>query len=399
MDLIKLIMEQLTPQLIGRIASALGLDRASTEKAISAVVPTLLSALVGLVSKPGGASRLATMLQQQDSDQLERATSMVGGSDQQALIDHGTGSLASLLGNDALGSLTGALGRFAGTGEGQAKSLLGIAAPLVMGVLRRQQRQSGLDAAGLANLLSSQKDSIAGALPSGLTSLLSGTGLLEGVSDRLRDTGAAATQAAAARVQSAARGVPQAAAQRASAAGGSSMRWAWIVAAIVVLAGLAYYFVGGKRGQEMAEQATQSATQATQQATEAASQAAQKTTEAALQATQSMASLTVGDVDLGQRATSFFDDAKETLEGVTDAASAEAAKPKLQEIAGNLDQITELAGQLPADGKKALTDMVNSAMPGLRDLVDKVVAMPGVGEVLRTTLEPIKTKLEALATA
>ena len=80
MDLIKLIMEQLSPQLIGQIASALGLDRASTEKAISAVVPTLLSALVGLVSKSGGASRLATMLQQQDPDQLERATSMVGGS-------------------------------------------------------------------------------------------------------------------------------------------------------------------------------------------------------------------------------------------------------------------------------------------------------------------------------
>jgi chemotaxis protein histidine kinase CheA len=480
MDLIRLIMEQLSPQLIGRIASALGLDRASTEKAISAVVPTLLSALVGLVSKSGGASRLATMLQQQDPDQVERVTSMIGRSDQQELIDHGTGSLASLLGNDALGSLTGALARFAGTGEDQAKSLLGMAAPLVMGVLGRQQRTAALDAAGLANLLTSQKDSIASALPSGLASLLSGTGLLEGVSDRLRDTGAAATQAtqaAAARAQSAARGVPSAAAQRASAAGGSSMRWAWIVAAIVVLAGLAYYFVGGKRGPEMAEQATQSAPQATQQATEAAPQATQKTTEAAPQATQqatepapqaaqktteaapqatqqatepapqaaqktteaapqaaqqatgaaapqaaqqatgaasqatqqatgatsqatpSMASLTVGDVDLGQRINTVFDDTKKTLEGVTDAASAEAAKPKLQEIAGNLDQITELAGQLPADGKQALTGMVNNGMPAIRELIDKVMAMPGVGEVLKTTLEPIKTKLEGLATA
>jgi chemotaxis protein histidine kinase CheA len=469
MDLIRLIMEQLSPQLIGRIASALGLDRASTEKAISAVVPTLLSALVGLVSKSGGASRLATMLQQQDPDQVERVTSMIGSSDQQELIDHGTGSLASLLGNDALGSLTGALARFAGTGEDQAKSLLGMAAPLVMGVLGRQQRTAALDAAGLANLLTSQKDSIASALPSGLASLLSGTGLLEGVSDRLRDTGAAATQAtqaAAARAQSAARGVPSAAAQRASAAGGSSMRWAWIVAAIVVLAGLAYYFVGGKRGPEMAEQATQSAPQATQQATEAAPQATQKTTEAApqatqqatepapqaaqktteaapqatqqatepapqaaqktteaappqaaqqatgaasqatqqatgatSQATQSMASLTVGDVDLGQRINTVFDDTKKTLEGVTDAASAEAAKPKLQEIAGNLDQITELAGQLPADGKQALTGMVNNGMPAIRELIDKVMAMPGVGEVLKTTLEPIKTKLEGLATA
>ncbi len=188
------------------------------------------------------------------------------------------------------------------------------------------------------------------------------------------------------------------------------MRWAWIVAAIVVLAGLAYYFVGGKRGQEVAEQATGSATQATQQATEAApqatqqatgaaSQATQQATGAASQATQSMASLTVGDVNLGERVTAFFDNAKKTLEGVTDAASAEAAKPKLQEMATNLDQISDLAGQLPADGKQALTGMVNSALPAIRELIDKVMAMPGVGDVLKTTLEPIKTKLEGLATA
>ena len=194
------------------------------------------------------------------------------------------------------------------------------------------------------------------------------------------------------------------------------------------MAALAYYFVGGKRGQEMAEQATEPATQTTQQATEAAPQPTQPTqqateaapqptqptqqateaapqptqptaAEAAPQPTQSMASLTVGDVDLGQRLTSFFDDAKKTLGGVTDAASAEAAKPKLQEMATNLDQVSELAGQLPADGKQALTGMVNSALPAIRELIDKVMAMPGVGEVLKTTLEPIKTKLEGLATA
>ncbi len=412
MNLIKLIMEQLSPQLIGRIASALGLDRGSTEKAISAAVPALLAGLVGLVSKPDGASRLASMLGQQEPDQVERAASMIGSNDQQALVDHGTGSLASLLGNDALGSLTGALGRFAGAGEGQAKSLLGIAAPLVMGVLGRQQRDAGLDATGLANLLTSQKDAIAAALPSGLANMLGGTGLLEGVSDRLRDTGAAtarATEATATQLRSAARSVPPAA-PRASAAGGSSMRWAWIVAAIVIVAGLAYYFIGGKRGQEMAEQATGSATPATQEATGAtsqatqeaakpATQATQQATESATQATPSMASLTVGDVDLGKRITAFFDDTKKTLEGVTDAASAEAARPKLQEIGTNLDQIKELAGQLPAEGKQALTGMVDSSMPTIRQLIDKVMALPGVGEVLKATLEPIKTKLESLATA
>jgi hypothetical protein len=433
MDLIRLIMERLSPQLIGQIASALGLDRAATEKAISAAVPALLSALVGLVSKPDGATRLATTLQQQDPDQVERAASTVGSGDQQAVIDQGTNSLASLFGNDALGSLTSALGRFAGTGEGQAKSLLGLVAPLVLGVLGRQQKTSGLDATGLADLLTSQKDAIAGALPSGLANLLSGTGLLQGISDRLRDTGATAaraTGASAASLQNAARSVPPAA-QRASASGGSSMRWAWVAAAIVVVAALAYYYVGGKRSQEMAERATGSATQPTEQATGAASKAAQQTTETAKETTQqtteaakeatqqatgaasqatrqateaasqaatSVANLTVGNVNLSDRITTFFDDAKKTLEGVTDAKSAEAARPKLQELAANLDQISGLAGQLPADGKQAFTGMVNKVVPTLRPLIDKVLAMPGVGEVLQATLEPIKTKLQAMAT-
>jgi hypothetical protein len=39
MDLVRLIMDQLSPQLIGRIASALGLDSASTQKGIAAAVP------------------------------------------------------------------------------------------------------------------------------------------------------------------------------------------------------------------------------------------------------------------------------------------------------------------------------------------------------------------------
>ncbi len=50
-----------------------------------------------------------------------------------------------------------------------------------MGVLGQQQRASGLDASGLAELLQSQKDNIARALPSGFAKYLSGTGILDRV--------------------------------------------------------------------------------------------------------------------------------------------------------------------------------------------------------------------------
>ena len=44
-NLVSLIMQFLTPDMIGRIASALGLDRNNTQTAIGAAVPGLLAAL------------------------------------------------------------------------------------------------------------------------------------------------------------------------------------------------------------------------------------------------------------------------------------------------------------------------------------------------------------------
>jgi hypothetical protein len=44
-NLVSLIMQFLTPDMIGRIASALGLDRNNTQTAIGAAVPGLLAGL------------------------------------------------------------------------------------------------------------------------------------------------------------------------------------------------------------------------------------------------------------------------------------------------------------------------------------------------------------------
>ena len=58
---------------------------------------------------------------------------------------------------------------------------MGILGPLLMGVLGQQSRASGLNASGLAQLIGSQKDNIARALPASFASYLSGTGILDAV--------------------------------------------------------------------------------------------------------------------------------------------------------------------------------------------------------------------------
>ena len=50
-NLVSLVMQFLTPDMIGRIASALGLDRNNTQTAIGAAVPGLLAALSGVAAQ------------------------------------------------------------------------------------------------------------------------------------------------------------------------------------------------------------------------------------------------------------------------------------------------------------------------------------------------------------
>ena len=59
----------------------------------------------------------------------------------------------------------------------------------------------------------------------------------------------------------------------------------------------------------------------------------------------------VGDVDVGQQVTGGFETTTTALNGVTDAASAQAALPKLNELDDSLAKLGGLADQLPAQGK------------------------------------------------
>ena len=160
-DLVSNITQVLSSNLIARIASSLGLDKTVAEKALQAGVPGLLAALTSIVSKPAGAAALNGAIAQQQPGVLSSLASMIGGSAQKSLIDTGTSTLTSLLGGTTTSALTNAIGQYAGIGDAGSKSLMGLLGPVVMGVLGQQQRASGLDATGLANLLASQKDNIA----------------------------------------------------------------------------------------------------------------------------------------------------------------------------------------------------------------------------------------------
>jgi sporulation protein YlmC with PRC-barrel domain len=169
-NLISAISRFLTPELIGKLSSATGIDPTSAQKATEASVPAILGALMNLAGQPGGARQIADTVSAQSPGFLGSLANSMGGLGQ--IADKGSNSLMSLIGGNMLNSIVSSVGRFAGIGEGPAQTMVGLMGPIVMGALGRQQRAEGLDASGLGRLLAAQKDNIAAAIPSGLSSLL-----------------------------------------------------------------------------------------------------------------------------------------------------------------------------------------------------------------------------------
>jgi hypothetical protein len=379
-NLISVVMQCLTPDMIAKIASALGLDRNVAQKAISGAIPALLASFADVASTPNGAHQLTSTLTQQ-SGSLESLKNLIGGSGQNSLAETGSSMLSGLFGGGTLDTMAQTIGKFAGIGEGTSKSMLGMLGPVVLGALGQQQRSTGLDASGLVSLLTSQKDQIAAAIPSGLAGQLSAAGLIDGATGGLR-SGAAAASAAGGRVAEASERTVYQAGQAASAAARSTAvsQWPYWLVAAVVLGGLAWFALGRSGEDTVAELSPPSTTRT---ATGTVGLAP--------------ADLTVGGMNLANQINSSVGSIRTVLPGITDAASAEAALPKLKEATAQLNEVSSRATQLSPEGKSTLVKLIVVATPTINQMCDKVLATPGAGDVAKPAIDELRGKLNALA--
>ena len=95
-NLVSVVMQFLTPELIGRVAAALGLDRNQLQSAINAAVPGLLAGFSGVATQPGGPQKLVEAAKQ-ETGTLGKFADMLGGGSQSTFIERGSQLLTSLL--------------------------------------------------------------------------------------------------------------------------------------------------------------------------------------------------------------------------------------------------------------------------------------------------------------
>ena len=352
-NLVSEIARVLGPDVEARIASSLGLDKAVVQSAVEGGVPGLLAALISLVSKPQGATKLGQAVAQQEPGVLSSLASVIGGSGQKALIDAGASALTSLLGGNTVSALTNAIGSYAGIGGAGSKSVIGLLGPVVLGVLGNKQRSSGLDASGLAKLLTSQKDNVSAALPSGFSKYLKDAGILDGVTSSVTKPAYQTEQ--------------------------RSTPWPWLLGALAVigLGAFAWHLLSSRHAE------------GPKTAVEAPSPG---------DMLDKLRGVKVGDVDIGTLTKSAVDDLRSSLRGIKDDATAQAAAPELTKDASEFDQLTGLLSQLSPETRKALTDAFVALKPKLDNLFDQALALPGVGPIIKPTLDTIRSTLNTLAT-
>jgi len=167
------LREFVTPQLLNQAAQMLGENENGISKALGGLAPTILA---GLINKTGDANAMGSIfntLANFNADILNNLGSLIGGGN----LAHNdpkdeAGHLFSNLFGDKVPAITNAVAAYSGTKTSSVSSLLGLAGPLVMGLLSRRINTEGLNVSGLSNLLLQQKNIVLGTLPAGVGSLL-----------------------------------------------------------------------------------------------------------------------------------------------------------------------------------------------------------------------------------
>lgn len=260
-NLVSLVSQFLTPQMVGSLARALGVNEAVAQKVVAAAVPAILASLGTAAAAPGGAQKVSDAISNSDPDILTKIGQAASGGNARFMND-GANLLSGLLGGGGLSSLVGALSQYSGATHPATQSLLGAVTHAAVGTIGQQDPSSWSDPSAILSLLNSQKGAIAAALPGELSRALGASGLLASLGGVAAAASGAASVASSAATtatsaaSSAARSAESAARSAQSAATTSSggfPTWAIVLIVIIVLLAIWWFMTEREKPAEPAK--------------------------------------------------------------------------------------------------------------------------------------------------
>ena len=373
MNLMDMLKDQVFNQVTGQIGKHLGESEQATKSGLDALLPTILGGLVKQATTNDGAESLSKTLDQDDFDGglLDNLGGMLSSGNAAPASNLSSGLLSTIFG-DKVSAVISLISKFTGMGGKSTSSLMGLALPLVMSFLGKQKRSNGLDVGGLTSLLMGQKDHIAAALPPGIGDEM-GLGALGIAGPSLSDS---APKAAAPTSPAPTSSAP-------SSDGGGMMKILAPLVIVALLGLLAYNFLGGG-----AEVETPNVN------------VPDMPDMADMDIDMGVAVPNLADVGLEGVTTKLedsFSGLTDIFGGITDSDSATASLDKLKSADEGLGAITSGLSAAPDGIKSGVMKVASGLIPGLTETIDKVMAIPGVGDILKPVVDSLKAKLGLLA--
>ena len=383
MNIVELILKALSGDTLKQLSSLVGESPEVVQKALAAIVPTLLSGVGGLASKPQGAEKLWSALKSVDPEISDNLGSVLAGAGAEELKKKGTSILEDLMGKNSLASLIGPLAAFLAGNTGLVTKLLPLVAPFLLSFLGKQVKSGGLDLAGLTKLLLSQKGNIASALPAGLAKGLAG---VQGLGD-LTSFASEATKAVS---------------NAGSKAASESTNWLApaLIAGALLLGGL-WWFNQTKPSpkidaEQMARNMGQSISNEMAKLKNATTTGVEQMKEAAEEGVEHAKELLDPVNALTKNFGGYFDSINGALDGITDADTAKAAMPNLEKLSGQFDDLTGLFKKLPEAARGGFTTLLEAGQKTLAEKSEKVLGIPGVSDLLKPLLDGLLAKIAEL---
>ncbi|HZO46116.1 MAG TPA: hypothetical protein VFB68_09505 [Xanthobacteraceae bacterium] len=152
--------------------------------------------------------------------------------------------------------------------------------------------------------------------------------------------------------------------------------WPFWAAAVIGLLGLGWYFSVGHNGPQ------------------SASTTATETSE-----TVGLRPPEMTPAELRMELYSSVSAVRVALQSMTNPATTRTYLPQLQDAANRLDRVNDRLEQLSPGARRGMAASLAPTMRPLNQMLDRVLAMPDIGEVAKPTIDSVRSTLDALSRA
>ncbi len=174
MDILALIKNKINDKVVGDLSNFLGENPESISSALSVATPMVFGNLIAFGASQEGSQNIMDVLKDggHNGEILETLTDLLENFDKtQLLMTIGSNIFNHFAGNNA-NLIIEKFSSLSSIRKTSAASLLGFAAPLVLGVLGKIVNSEGLTTSSLAQLLALHRESVFAAIPPGVAALI-----------------------------------------------------------------------------------------------------------------------------------------------------------------------------------------------------------------------------------